>query len=229
VSFNDAGNKAITIEALDMLQELWDDKVIGIASTPWEDSTGYCSNAFKAGQSVMNIGSSAGLVNVTGVFEVGIAPIPYKDASAKFVLSQGTNLALFQVPSNDADREKKLVASWKLIVFLSQAENATFTSQSGYFPTGEKVVNSKIYQDWLNNILGSATDKANKAAGQINGEIYNNVEEGWTKFVDPGFRGSSDIRTEVGLIPGYMFNDEYDSIQDILDDVYRKLVDYVKQ
>ncbi|MDY0177711.1 MAG: extracellular solute-binding protein, partial [Erysipelotrichia bacterium] len=228
VNFNDADTKQITINALEMIQELWDLKVIGIASTPWEDSTGYCSNAFKAGQSVMNVGSSGGLVNLTGKFALGIAPIPYKDVEHKFVLSQGTNLALFQVPTNDSDRERKLVAAWKLIVFLSQAENATFTSQSGYFPTGEKVANSDIYQDWLNNPGGSAIDKANNDAGKVNGLIYNNDDLGWTKFVDPGFRGSSDIRDEIGLIPGYMFNEEYPTIQDILDAVYRILSDYVK-
>lgn len=229
VSFNDASNKAITLEALNMLQDLWDNEVIGIASTPWEDSTGYCSAAFKTGQSVMNIGSSGGLSNVTGAFPVGIAPVPYKDAEHKFVLSQGTNLALFQMAANDPDRERKLVASWKLLVFLTQAENPTFTSQSGYFPTGQKVADNDIYQDWLTNPAGSDTDKANKAAGKVNGEIYNNPELGWTKFVDPGFRGSSDIRNEIGLIPGYMFNDEYDSIQAILNAVYNKLADYIKE
>lgn len=228
VSFNDDANRAITIEALNMLQDLWDNDVIGIASTPWEDSTGYCSAAFKTGQSVMNIGSSGGLVNVTGSFKVGIAPVPYKDAARKYVLSQGTNLALFQMPANNPDREKKLVAAWKLIVFLSQAENATFTSQSGYFPTGKSVSESDIYQDWLTSAVGSDTDKANKAAGVVNDTIYNDETLGWNKFVDPGFRGSSDIRNEVGLIAGYMFNNEYASIQAILDAVYRKLSDYVK-
>lgn len=228
VNFNDDSNRAITLEALNMLQDLWDSNVIGIASTPWEDSTGYCSVAFKAGQSVMNIGSSGGLTNVTGSFPVGISTVPYATAEHKFVLSQGTNLALFQVPSNDPDREKKLVAAWKLLVFLSQAENATFTSQSGYFPTGKSVSESDIYQDWLENPTGSATDKANKAAGVVNDTIYNNTELGWNKFVDPGFRGSSDVRLETGLIAGYMFNNEYASIQAILDAVYRKLSDYIK-
>ncbi|MDR0934835.1 MAG: extracellular solute-binding protein [Erysipelotrichaceae bacterium] len=227
VNFNDADNRAITIEVLTMLKDLWDNKVIGIASTPWEDSTGYCSAAFKTGKSVMNVGSSGGLANVTGVFDVGVATVPFKDQDHKFVLSQGTNLALFQIPAG-ANREKQMVAAWKLLVFLSQAENAAFSSGTGYFPTGAKVAASDTYQDWLDNPAGNATDIANKDAGKINDTTYNGADEGWTKFVDPGFRGSSDIRTESGYIPGYVFNNTYASFEDMLNAVYVKLSSYVK-
>ncbi len=227
VNFNDDSNRQITLDAMTMLKDLWDNQVIGIASTPWEDSTGFCSAAFKAGKSIMNVGSSAGLTNITGAFDVGVAPIPFKDAEHKFVLSQGTNLALFQIDMNDPQREAKLVAAWKLMVFLTQVENGAFAAGSGYFPTGDAAANNGAYQEWLNNTTGqSATDKANKAAGKLNNEVYNGADVGWTKFVDPGFRGSSDIRAQVGLAAGYIFNGTYDSIQAMLDAIYTVLVDY---
>lgn len=218
-----------TVDALTMLKDLWDNGVFGIASTPWADSSEYCSNAFKGYNSLMNVGSSGGLSNVTsGPFEVGIAPIPYNDADLKYVISQGTSLGLFQISESDPQREKKLVAAWKLIVFLSQAENGRFAADTGYFPTCTTAVNSEDYQDYLNNPLSSATDLANQAAARVNNEIYSNESTGWIKYTDPGFRGSSDVRTQVGYIPGYIFNETYATIQDVIDAVVETLKDYIK-
>jgi hypothetical protein len=177
----------------------------------------------------MNVGSSGGLSNVTsGPFKVGIAPIPYNDADHKFVISQGTSLGLFQISESAPQREKKLVAAWKLIVFLSQAENGRFAADTGYFPTCTTAINSEDYQEYLNNPLSSATDLANQAAARINNEIYSNESTGWVKYTDPGFRGSSDVRTQVGYIPGYIFNEEYATIQEVIDAVVGKLKDYIK-
>lgn len=218
-----------TVAALTMLKDLWDSGVFGIASTPWADSSEYCSNAFKGYNSLMNVGSSGGLSNVASApFAVGIAPIPYKDAEHKYVISQGTSLGLFQISEKDPDREKKLVAAWKLIVFLSQAENGKFAADTGYFPTCTKAITSDAYVEYLNNPLSTATDKANQAAANINNDTYSNSETGWVKYTDPGFRGSSDVRTQVGYIPGYIFNEEFPSIQAVIDHVVSKLKDYIK-
>lgn len=225
-------NNSITVEALTMLKDLWDNNIFGIASTPWADSTGYCSNAFKACKSLMNVGSSGGLTNIIpegNAFQVGIAPIPYAKEEHKYVLSQGTSLGLFQIDENDSDREKKLVAAWKLIVFLSQAENAQFAAGTGYFPTCESAANSDTYQTYLSNPLQSAKDIANQSAANINNSTYNSKTSGWHKFTDPGFRGSSDIRTQIGLIPGYIFNNTYPTIQAVIDAVCNVLRDYIPQ
>jgi multiple sugar transport system substrate-binding protein len=224
-------NNEKTIQALTMLEDLWDSKVIGIASTPWADSTGYCSNAFKACQSLMNVGSSGGLTNILpagNAFQVGVAPIPYATENLKFVLSQGTSLGLFQIKESDPDRDRKLLAAWKLIVFLSQAENAQFSVGTGYFPTCESAATSETYENYLSNPLQTAQDKINQEAANINNNIYNGAGTGWTKFTDPGFRGSSDIRTQIGYIPGYIFNDEYATLQDMINAVLAKLSDYVR-
>ena len=223
VTFNDAANKAATTEAMNMLKDLFDTKVMGIPSV-WNEL--YCSSAFKAYKSVMNVGSTAGLSNITSAaIPTKCAPIPVKDESHKFVISQGTSLGLF---NKGTDAQK--VAAWKLMVFLSQQANGYFTSQTGYYPTCSYSYNSDDYQAYLESDLTTATQELELASAVVNNTIYNGEGKNWTKFVDPGFRGSADIREAVELIPGYLLTGTpYATVPAALDAVYNSLVDYHKQ
>ena len=223
VTFNDATNKAATTEAMNMLKDLFDTKVMGIPSV-WNEL--YCSSAFKAYKSVMNVGSTAGLSNITSAaIPTKCAPIPVKDESHKYVISQGTSLGLF---NKGTDAQK--VAAWKLMVFLSQQANGYFTSQTGYYPTCSYSYNSDDYQAYLESDLTTATQELELASAVVNNTIYNGEGKNWTKFVDPGFRGSADIREAVELIPGYLLTGTpYATVPAVLDAVYGSLVDYHKQ
>lgn len=220
-AFNDPEHRAATLEAMAMLRDLWNNGLIGIASTFNEQQ--YCSTPFKKGQSLLNVGSTGGLTNVVGTtFTTKAAPIPVKDLEHKFVISQGTNLALF-----NKGNEKQIVAAWKLMVYLSQQANGAFcgNKNSGYFPTCEYAKNSEEYQEYLEQDLSGAALLQQEAAA-INSSDY----EEYTRFVDPGFRGSSSIRTEVGYIPGYIFSNSFGgNDQAILDDVYVTLSDHVRE
>ena len=102
------------LEALNFIRSMHDAHILGIPDV-WENSNGYCSKAFMSCQSIMTISSSAGVTNNIGgsVKRVGIAPIPYKTADKKFVISQGANLAILKTT------KEKALASWLLIRFLT--------------------------------------------------------------------------------------------------------------
>ena len=101
VTFYDAQNKAATKAAMDMLDDLFKSKVLGIPSL-WNEL--YCSSGFKAYKSVMNVGSTGGLSNITSTkIKTKCAPVPVKDEDHKFVISQGTSLGLF---NKGTDKEK---------------------------------------------------------------------------------------------------------------------------
>lgn len=217
--FNDADHRAETLAAMQQLHQLWDAGVIGIPGTFGESL--YCSTPFKNGQSLLNVGSTGGLANaVTGGFKTKAAAIPQHSLENAYVISQGTNLALF-----NKGTEKEKVAAWKLIVYLSQQVNGAFAAGTGYFPTCEIATNSEEYQDYLANSFDGAALLQQEAAS-INSTTYSSSK--WHRFVDPGFGGSSSIRTEAGYIPGYIFNAEYPTDQAILDAVYVKISDYIK-
>ena len=222
VTFYDENNKAATSAAMEMIKDLFDTKVLGIPSV-WNEL--YCSGAFKAYKSVMNVGSTAGLSNITSAaIPTKCAPVPVKDAEHKYVISQGTSLGLF----NKGTPEQKL-AAWKLMVFLSQQENGKFTSKTGYYPTCSFSYDSIDYQSYLESDLKSATEELELASATVNNTVYNGKDTGWTKFVDPGFRGSADIREAVDLIPGYLMTGTHASVAATLETVYSLLSDYQKQ
>lgn len=207
-----------TRAALTMLKDLFDS---GIAAIPSFYNELYCSNAFKAYKSVMNVGSTAGLANITSnAIKTKIAPIPYKDAEHKYVISQGTSLGLF---NKGTDKQK--LAAWKLMVYLSQQDNGQFAADTGYYPTCDYSYNSDGYQEYLDSTVKSDTDKLRLASAEVNNNEY--VENHWNKFVDPGFRGSADIREQVELIPGYLMTNTYD-VQGTIDAIYRTISDYIK-
>ena len=218
VTFGDSTNKTAVLEAATMLKNLFDSKVMGIPAT-WNSL--YCSDAFKAYKSVMNVGSSAGLSNIAGK-NTKCAPVPVKDAEHKYVISQGTSLGLF-----NKGTEKEKVAAWKLMVFLTQQENGKFTSETGYYPTCTYSYNSDSYQSYLEADIKSDAAELELASAKLNNETYNGKDSTWTKFVDPGFRGSADIREAVDLIPSYLMTGKpYETAEKVIEEVYKACSDY---
>ena len=113
------------------------------------------------------------------------------------------------------------------MVFLSQQVNGAFAAGTGYFPTCKAAMNSTAYQDYLNNSFG-ACEKLAQNAAIINTLQYGDASKGWTRFVDPGFQGSSAIRAEATNIPVKVLMETTD-LQAILDASYVTLADYVRK
>lgn len=118
--------------------------------------TDYCSDAFKNGQCIMTIGSSAGATYNDGSassktkFTTAVAPVPQKDLDHGQVIQQGTNVSLFKCK----DKEEEL-GGWLWLKFLTSYESAlTWALNTSYFPIRYDVLNSQEYQD---HILGKIT------------------------------------------------------------------------
>ena len=231
------------INALNFVKSMNTQHVLGIPST-WDEEIPYCSSEFKALKSVMTISSSAGVTNNIASgdkFEVGIAPIPYKYADKKFVISQGTNMAILK-----SDAEHAL-ASWLFIRFMTggitykktdkktgavttENENVNFAIASGYLPVNKSGEESDKYQQYLASTAPSISDKVKIAVQKVANDIY--VKQNWDKFVDPAFIGSGDIRAEVGNIIPFMLtgaSNKYYTAEEAIDYVYKKLPQYVKK
>lgn len=185
----------------------------------------YTSSEFKLLKEVMVVGSSAGVknqVSTGGAFDTACAPVPVKDASKKYVISQGTNLVMLDQGTN-AQR----LAAWKLIKYLSKEANGLFASETGYFPSCEYATNSAEYQAFVNKKAISSADKLDQACIKVNTEYYMNSSAGWTKFVDPGFVGSSTIRESVTTVMARLFVDNL-TPEAAIKEQYASLGDYVK-
>ncbi len=223
VAFNDAEYRQSTLNAMKMWRDLDAEHLCAIPAT---FEALYCSDSFKKGQTILNVGSSAGIRNCVGNFEMNVAAIPQNaDSEQKYVISQGTNLCLF-----NKGTEKERVAAWKLMVYLSQQANDLFCISTGYFPSCKAAATSSAYQDYLENSIKESEIQAQNCA-KLSANVYRNPDDtSWTVFTDPAFRGSSAVRNEVGNVPGYIMysKTDYPTDQDILNALYIKLADYVR-
>lgn len=214
-----------TKTALTDMQNRYNKHYFGIPST-WGESK-YCSNPFSALNCVMTIGSSAGADSNApkgGKFDVACAPIFYKEANKKYVISQGTNLILLDKGTN-----KQRVASWELLKYLTKYINGKFAADSGYFPSCDYAFRSEEYQEFFNYRPISMTDQINLSAAKVNRDVYTDTSANWTKFVDAAFDGSSTVRTRVETAIGLLtvgLNGQQQSPEKVIADMVKDLRDY---
>ena len=100
--------------------------------------------------------------------------------------------------------------SVKVIKALTTGEFQTdWCLQTGYYPCSKSALESAAYQAFINEDQGLDTDEKKQAAyssptrvayregSRLNAEEYMGADKGWVKFVDPAFKGSSEIRSVV--------------------------------
>ncbi|MBN2982762.1 MULTISPECIES: extracellular solute-binding protein [Cohnella] len=112
----------------------------------------FSSNGFVMEETYMFVGAAAGVPYAVPKpesghkdFEVGVAPVPQKDANNPVNFSKGENYAIF---SNATEEER--VAAWLLISFLSDAgQNATWLTETGNLPISQAMLDEPDYQRFL--------------------------------------------------------------------------------
>ena len=226
-----------TIAALEFFNGLFgkmDDPNSQIFGLPNNFGGLYSSDAFKDNKVMFTVCSSGGLsYNTGGEQRFRLAPIPYYDDGAvvrKFVISQGTNLALF-----DQGSEETLQQAFDAMVdFTTGAVQASWACDTGYFPGARSAATDPAYTAMLASTdYSNATLVAYRESAQVNENEYMASGKGWTKFVDPGFVGSSEIRSTVKNILSDVFNyvgegkENPKTIQEILDAAYVTLKSFV--
>lgn len=229
-------------DGMNELLDLYNKNILGIPAD-WEEAK-YGSNPFKAGKTVMTLGSSAGVANSAPAgnkFDIAAAPVLYRNENRKYVISQGTNLALL-----DKGSREERVASWELLKFLSKYANGYFCAQTSYYPSCEyaelastggmsgmwKNFDEDVFYDYASwradaSSSMSTADKIKAQTADVNIDYYINddLPNKWIKFVDAAFPGSSDIREAVAAIPKYIFTKQY-SVDDAIKNVSNTLKDY---
>ena len=234
IGFDSGDSYTIATQFLIYMQKLANEHILALP-TSFEGTALYCSSYFTNFQSVMNVGSSAGLshysegsfTSANGIY-AGVSHIPYKTADKKYVISQGTNLCMLDKGS-EAERE----ASWKAVKYLATEGNGLFASLTGYYPVCKSAANSEIYQTFLTATTDkdgnplSDNDLNMQKAAKYNTESYDADGSGWVKYTDPGFNGSSSIREDVGNLISEIIVGKT-AVKDTLDKYIAGLGDYRK-
>ena len=191
VLFNSAENQPKVVEMLKFFNRF---NKQGIFDTPSALGGSYASDAFAQCKVMFMVCSSGGLSYNTANWNhrFRVAPIPYKDAEHKAVISQGANICLTNAKG---DNEKSVA----VIKALTQGKFQTdWCLQTGYYPCSKSALESEAYQNFLKETTyDSPTRVAYREGSILNANEYMDKTKGWDKFVDAAFKGSSDIRTVV--------------------------------
>ena len=231
--FNDKNtNKERTLEMSKYWRNLYREGIFGFP-TDMGGTSDYSSDQFKAGNCIFTICSSGGLsYNTGGNGEVHLAPIPYNvtnydgegEVVRKYVISQGTSLGLF-----DQGDAEDIQDTFNLIVWLSTGEaQAKWSVTTGYYPASKSATETDTYKNFIAADPDSltATQVLYQESFNVNEENYmleaTEDEVAWVKFVDPGFIGSSTIRTAVTNVMAQVFmcKDEAD-IPGVFETLYK--------
>lgn len=160
-----------------------DNYAAGLFGTSTRFGTDYSSDAFKAMQCIMTIGSSAGAsYNTTSAFETGVAEYPQRaNGQNKQVIQQGTNVCLFE---KDNDLEE--LGGWLFMKWMTNFDNALlWCTETAYFPIRKSVYESAEFQT-------KVADGTTKSQAQI---------VGWSQqelfYTSEAFNGSSKARDEA--------------------------------
>ncbi|MCZ8511585.1 extracellular solute-binding protein [Paenibacillus filicis] len=112
----------------------------------------YSNKGFVKDETYMFIGAAAGvqfaIPNPNAGqknFEVGVAPVPQKDAAKPINFSKGEDYVIF---SNATEEQR--VAAWLLISFLSDAKNnVKWLTETGNLPISKAMLDEPEYQSFL--------------------------------------------------------------------------------
>ncbi len=217
--FDNEENRAFVAEFRDWYQNGW--------VTTQEIHGSYTSSLFTVTgegeiRSYMTIGSSAGASNQrpnanpdgTFPFEVGIVPIPQKNAENPKVISQGPSLCILQ-----KENPQEVLASWLFVKFFTgnvefQAE---FSMASGYMPVLETVLEDTIYAKYLNKADGT------KNLTALSTKVC--MDQADAYYTSPAFNGSSTARDQVALLMQTCLATTTSDPQALIDEAFRKAME----
>jgi multiple sugar transport system substrate-binding protein len=206
-------DNANTKAMLSYVQTRFNDKTM-VLPINWEDSGGYGSTHFIAGDICMSVGSTAGIKYNIGDFEVGVAPVPQYDLDHKSAVQQGPNISILS-KSTDAER----LVAWEYIRYLINAENtAAWAMDTGYLPVRYSGFNSTEYQEFL--AIDSITN--NRYYSSLAAQAAY-LQKDYYRY-DPAFAGaytSSDARTKADVAMSALFAGS--SVQAVIDDMLTQL------
>ena len=224
-----AADTAKSKEALSWYYQQYQNKNI---ATTTVFGTNYCSDAFKNGQCIMTIGSSAGASYNNGQestgtkFTTGVAAVPQKDPTNGQVIQQGTNVSLFKC----ATAEEEL-AGWLWLKFMVSYESALdWATKTSYFPIRKDVINSKEYQNHINgvtvveNLDGTTSEIQGTPSLSAQAKKAGLLQQDWF-YTNIAFPGSSKARDKAEtMVQRLLYGADNPTIDVVYQEAYDSIV-----
>lgn len=168
----------------------------------------YTSTMFASGKIPMTIGSTGGTTyNDSDNFTVGIAPLPYVDATHNQIISQGPSICFLRRVTQEQKE-----AAWKFYKHITNTVNsAYYAMETGYDPVRISSYQCDYYLEKMedSNII---TDVF---------QVTSTLQDRY--FSSPSFIGSANARTQVGGIFSNYFNNAK-TLDEAFNDAYLNCV-----
>lgn len=187
--------------------------------------TDYCSDAFKNGQCIMTIGSSAGATYNDGQqssgakFDTAVTAVPQKDLANGQVIQQGTNVSLFK-----CDTREEELAGWLWLKHMVSYESAlTWALNTSYFPIRKDVLNSEDYKNHVegNIVLDDGTVVPGTQSLAAKAKQAGILQSDWF-YTNIAFNGSSKARDKAEtLVQLMLYGDK--TVDQAYEEVYKTL------
>lgn len=195
IDFAEGTNRAAAEQIVTNLRSNYNEVVNGIHlfTTKGAFST-YGSDSFKNVESVFTIGSTGGSgYSLTTQFNIGVCKVPSLNKNNPTYVTQGPDLCILNNPGlSETANAKRTLYAWKLIKYLTNAENnckICLLGSEGYLPVRESSYSEDLYLEFLESGEAQA-EIAQLVTDKINGKYFNT----------PCFPGSAALRTEAGGI-----------------------------
>lgn len=173
----------------------------------------YVSELFTTGQALFTISSTAGLAynyNWDSPFRIGVAKIPTPKGNHEYLsINQGPSICVL----NHDDENRKL-ASYLLWKHMTSSENSSnWSLATGYMAIRQSSYSTPEYIDKIN-----FNDKEDIYQTYVSDNLKRTIEVQNNLFNTPVFRGSSNARTNVGLLTKEALNAE--KLDEEIDDLF---------
>lgn len=199
----------------------------GYIATTTAFGANYCSDAFKNGQCIMTIGSSAGASyndgqqSTTTKFTTGVASVPQYDKNNGQVIQQGTNVSLF-----DCVNEEEELGGWLWLKHMVSYESVlTWALETSYFPIRKDVLNSEAYQNHVKGITiaGDGSQIINQTIA-AKAKQAGLAQQDWF-YTNIAFPSSSRARDEAEtIVQRILYGTPAPTIDQVYKDAYNSIM-----
>ena len=178
----------------------------------------YVSDLFQKRKSLLTVSSTASLsynYNESSPFKIGVAKLPKASGKSYSSINQGPSVCLLDHKDNNRALASYLL--WKHLT--NQSNSSSWAVKTGYMGIRNSSYLSEEYQEAINPDLSKEEKPLYAEAVADNLKLIKEVRD--TTFNTPVFRGSSNARTNVGLLLTECLNsDDLDNNIDTLFSAY---------
>lgn len=167
--------------------------------TRWSGSTGnYSATSVFENRALFAVNSTVGasyFADSTNPISIGVGHIPYAEGKEKYVIEQGTSLAVLD------KGEEQNKATWKFYKWLSNYENAlSYSLNSGYLPLRSDIYDDKKFINQFN-----PDNYADKTADRVTASVISYCKNLTGEYyTEAPFIGSSSTRNAASYLNSWL-------------------------